>query len=239
MALRQILTFGNSPQIWPLSFSANIEELPGLIVSILAVLALLFLGRMLRERSERLLELERANQALRTEIAERKQTEEALIQSESLFRITIDQMPAAVSLKDPEGRYIVVNQTFQNWFNPQKRNLSIDTVWNLVPEDHATEILAMEQAVRDSQEPLTREMEVPVAGQGWRRAFIHKFPLFDASGSLSAIGTIETDNTDLREAEARLRQAQKMEAVGQLTGGVAHDFNNLLAVIMGNTEILQ
>jgi len=46
------------------------------------------------------------------------------------------------------------------------------------------------------------------------------------------------DLTDLREAEARVRQSQRIEAVGTLTGGVAHDFNNLLAIILGNLELI-
>ena len=57
-----------------------------------------------------------------------------------------------------------------------------------------------------------------------------------SEGVVSAVGR---DVTDAKALDQRLQQAQKMETIGQLTGGVAHDFNNLLTIVLGNLETIQ
>ena len=62
-------------------------------------------------------------------------------------------------------------------------------------------------------------------------------PVLDEAGNLTGYIGVDTDITERQKLEARMRQAEKMEALGTLTGGIAHDFNNILAAMMGFAEL--
>ena len=79
-----------------------------------------------------------------------------------------------------------------------------------------------------------------VRPDGVARRFYREWgPVFDEAGVLHAFISSVQDITERRQTEDQLRQAQKMEAIGNLTGGMAHDFNNLLGVVIGNLDLVR
>jgi PAS domain S-box-containing protein len=112
-----------------------------------------------------------------------------------------------------------------------------DTPWFTATPGMPDQVRPWVAAAADGQ---TIRQELTLKLPAGERSFDFSLrPIRDMRGEVTAIAPEAVETTERRRTEEALRQAQKMEAVGQLTGGIAHDFNNLLAGIMGSLELLQ
>jgi PAS domain S-box-containing protein len=170
-------------------------------------------------------------------VGERDQADAALRTSQAVFQAIMDHTPVLVFVKDAEGRYLFVNRAAERWAGAKRPPAIGMTTRDVMGKEGADDVERADRKVLATKAPLQRELTVETPA-GRRTMLSVKFPLIDNVGSVSAIGTIATDVTDQKHAEYRLAQAQRMEAVGQLTGGVAHDFNNMLTAILLNADVL-
>jgi PAS domain S-box-containing protein len=185
------------------------------------------------------------NETLEQRVTERtQQLEDGLRQlreSESRFRLLVEAVSDyAIYMLDPQG-FVV------KW-NPGAERLKGYTAAEIVGQHFSRFYTDDDRAGALPGRTIAAATQAnKFETEGWRVrkdgstfwASVVIEAIRDHEGELLGFAKVTRDLTNKRAAEEQLRQAQKMEAIGQLTGGVAHDFNNLLTIISGNLDILQ
>jgi PAS domain S-box-containing protein len=181
-----------------------------------------------------------------SDIAERKQAEKALRDSEARFRTAFENAAIGLSLVTSDGIYLETNSAMANMIGYDRSELIGKPVADFT---HPDDLDRRNQFVRDL-------WEGNISSGEQERRFVHRNGSVvhtliwasvqrDESGKPLYFISLVQDITKHKQTEAenkkiesQLLHAQKMEAIGTLAGGIAHDFNNILSVIIGNTEIL-
>ena len=174
------------------------------------------------------------------DITERKQAEMALRESEEKYRKLVDMAPYGIQLTDSEGKIVFSNPAHHRIQGYADGELVGKYIWDLMADERHREKAKSyyERILREHPVPEVyfnrdkskdgREIDVQV---NWDYTY-------GAKGEIDGIISIISDITAQVKLESKLRQAQKMESIGDLAGGIAHDFNNILFPIIGMSEML-
>ena len=182
-----------------------------------------------------------AVQSTLVDITEEKHAREALKRSEENFRRLMEDMAISTLIFDANWRPLFVNAAAARQFgysSPAEMREAVASGAQLVAAEDR-EMLARYRTERLAGGTVPSRYEFRAVHRDGHTMWMQNMTSIVQWEGRPASLSISLDITEHKLREDQLRQASKMEAVGQLTGGVAHDFNNLLTIILGNLELLR
>ena len=172
------------------------------------------------------------------DITERKEGEQRLRESELQFRQMANTAPVIIWITNTAGNTTFVNEQWSK-FTSQAAEQTIGSGWvQWVHPDDQADVTARWTTANERHSDFRVEFRIKHHNGSYHWVLAFAQPRVSPDGEFHGYIGCVFDINENRKLEAQLRQSQKMEAIGQLAGGVAHDFNNLLTVISGYSELL-
>ncbi|HVN77037.1 MAG TPA: PAS domain S-box protein [Thermoanaerobaculaceae bacterium] len=170
---------------------------------------------------------------------ERRQAQDELARSEARYRAVVEDQTEMICRFRPDGEVTFLNEAYVRYFGPARRSAVGKSVFDALPAPLAADMRTRIGSLTPADPVGTLRTEYETADRGKRTLAWTYHAIFGADGLPAEIQGVGRDITEQLALEAHLREAQRLEAVGVLAGGVAHEFNNDLQAMLATAQALR